>query len=60
MKYIDGGVCAPKGFVASGICCGIKKSGKKDLALIVSQKMAATAGVYTKNLVKGAPIIVTQ
>lgn len=60
MKYIDGGICAAKGFIASGINCGIKKSEKKDLALIISQKMAATAGVYTKNLVKGAPIIVTQ
>ena len=60
MNYIDGGVCAPKGFVASGICCGIRKADKKDLALIVSQKRASTAGVYTKNLVKGAPIIVTQ
>lgn len=60
MKFIDGGVCAPKGFSASGISCGIRKKGKKDLALIVSEKMAAAAGVYTKNLVKGAPIIVTQ
>ena len=38
----------------------IRKAEKKDLALIVSQEMAATAGVYTKNLVKGAPLIVTQ
>ena len=60
MNYISGGVCAPKGFSASGISCGIRKTGKKDLALIVSQRMASTAGVYTKNLVKGAPIIVTQ
>lgn len=60
MDYIDGGVCAPKGFLASGIGCGIRKAGKKDLALIVSQKKASAAGVYTKNLVKGAPIIVTQ
>lgn len=60
MNYISGGVCAPKGFIASGISCGIRKSNKKDLALIVSQKKAAAAGVYTKNLVKGAPIIVTQ
>ncbi|MFB0919584.1 MAG: bifunctional ornithine acetyltransferase/N-acetylglutamate synthase, partial [Oscillospiraceae bacterium] len=60
MNYINGGVCAPKGFVASGISCGIRKTGKKDLALIVSQKQCAAAGVYTKNLVKGAPIIVTQ
>ena len=60
MNYISGGVCAPKGFTASGISCGIRKTGKKDLALIVSQRMASTTGVYTKNLVKGAPIIVTQ
>jgi len=60
MEYINGGLCAPKGFAASGICCGIRKAGKRDLALIVSQSLAATAGVYTKNLVKGAPLIVTQ
>jgi len=60
MNYISGGVCAPKGFIASGISCGIRKTGKKDLALIVSQKTASTVGVYTKNLVKGAPILVTQ
>ncbi|PKM74055.1 MAG: arginine biosynthesis protein ArgJ [Firmicutes bacterium HGW-Firmicutes-16] len=60
MLFVDGGVCAPKGFLASGIGCGIRKAGKKDLALIVSQKRCAAAGVYTKNLVKGAPIIVTQ
>jgi glutamate N-acetyltransferase/amino-acid N-acetyltransferase len=60
MEYITGGVCAPKGFVASGVGCGIRARGKKDLALIVSQKRASAAGVYTKNLVKGAPILVTQ
>ncbi len=60
MKIIEGGVCAPKGFEASGVSCGIRKKGRKDLALIVSEKRAATAGVYTQNLVKGAPIIVTQ
>jgi glutamate N-acetyltransferase / amino-acid N-acetyltransferase len=60
MEYINGGLCAPKGFAASGICCGIRKAGKRDLALVVSESLAATAGVYTKNLVKGAPLIVTQ
>lgn len=60
MKYIDGGVCAAKGYKAAGISCGIRKSNKKDLAIIVSEKRAATAGVYTQNLVKGAPITVTQ
>ena len=61
MKQIEGGVCAPKGFSANGIHCGIRKNKKKkDLALIVCDRRAATACVYTKNLVKGAPILVTQ
>ncbi len=61
MKYIDGGVCAPKGFKAAGVWCGIKKdSKKKDLALIVSDSMCSAAGVYTKNKVKGAPIEATK
>lgn len=60
MKYIEGGVCAPLGYKAAGISCGIKNNSKKDLALIISEKRAAVAGVYTKNLVKGAPITVTQ
>lgn len=60
MKQIEGGVCAAKGYKAAGISCGIRKKGKKDLALILSEARAATAGVYTQNLVKGAPITVTQ
>ncbi|WP_426348045.1 bifunctional glutamate N-acetyltransferase/amino-acid acetyltransferase ArgJ [Alloiococcus sp. CFN-8] len=61
MKLIAGGVCASKGFKASGIHCGIRKNkSKKDLALIVSERMASAAAVYTQNLVKGAPIAVTQ
>ena len=61
MKEISGGVCAPQGFKASGVHCGIRKNKeKKDLALIVSDTMATAAGVYTTNLVKGAPITVTQ
>ncbi len=61
MKIIKGGVCAAKGFKANGIHCGIRKNRtKRDLALIVSEKRAAAAAVYTTNLVKGAPIFVTQ
>lgn len=61
MKTIPGGVCAPKGFSASGIHCGIRKNKeKKDLALILSRTKAAAASVYTQNLVKGAPIDVTK
>ncbi len=61
MKKISGGVCAAKGFKASGIHCGIRKNKtKRDLALIMSDIPAAAAAVYTTNLVKGAPIYVTK
>ncbi|MBE6782263.1 MAG: bifunctional ornithine acetyltransferase/N-acetylglutamate synthase, partial [Ruminococcaceae bacterium] len=61
MNIISGGVCAAKGFKANGIHCGIRKNrSKRDLALIVSEKKAAAAGVYTTNLVKGAPNVVTK
>ena len=61
MKQTEGGICAAKGFTANGIHCGIRKNkGKRDLSLIFSEKRAATACVYTKNLVKGAPLEVTR
>ena len=61
MDIISGGVCAAKGFLANGIHCGIRKNrSKRDLALIVSEKRANTAAVYTTNLVKGAPLTVTK
>lgn len=61
IKEIQGGVCAPKGFKANGIHCGIRKNKtKRDFALIVSEVRANAAGVYTSNLVKGAPVIVTK
>ncbi len=61
MKHISGGVCAAKGFRAGGVHCGIRKNqNKKDLALIVSDVPAKAAAVYTANLVKGAPLLVTQ
>ena len=61
MKIIEGGVTAAKGFTANGIHCGIRKNKiKKDLSLIVSEKRASAAAVYTTNLVKGAPLTVTK
>ncbi len=61
MKMITGGVCAPKGFKAGGIHCGIRKNkDKRDLALIYSEVPAAAAATYTSNLVKGAPLKVTK
>ncbi len=61
MKTISGGVCAAKGFTASGIHCGIRHNKtKKDLSLIYSTTPASAAAVYTTNLVKGAPLTVTK
>ena len=61
MKIITGGVCAAKGFQANGIHCGIRKNhSKRDLALIYSEVPASAAAVYTTNLVKGAPLLVTK
>ena len=54
-------MCASLGFKAGGIHCGIRKNkDKKDFALIVSDVPCAAAGVFTQNLVKGAPVLVTK
>ena len=61
LKQVQGGVCAATGFTANGVHCGIRKNKtKRDLALIVSEKRASAAAVYTQNLVKGAPLTVTK
>lgn len=51
---IEGGITAPKGFRAAGITAGLKPSGAKDLALIVSETDAIAAGVYTLSQVRAA------
>lgn len=53
-------ITQPQGFRAAGGTCGIKPSGKPDLALIVSDFPCAAAGVFTTNKVKGAPVLVSQ
>ncbi|MCL2425980.1 MAG: bifunctional glutamate N-acetyltransferase/amino-acid acetyltransferase ArgJ [Oscillospiraceae bacterium] len=62
MKFIEGGVCAAKGYKAAGLHVGVKtrNKDKKDLALIVSDAECSTAAVYTKNVVKAAPLLVTK
>lgn len=61
MKTVSGGVCAAKGFTAAGIHCGVRKNvSKNDLSVIFSEKRASAAAVYTTNLVKGAPLLVTK
>lgn len=60
-EIISGGVCAPKGYKAAGVHCGVRKNrSKRDLALIYSEKIASASAVYTTNLVKGAPLTVTK
>lgn len=61
IKFVNGSVCAAKGFTANGIHCGIRKNRtKNDLAVIYSEVPAHAAAVYTTNLVKGAPLTVTK
>ena len=58
---INGGVCAAKGFTANGVHCGVRKNKtKRDIALIYSKVDCAAAAVYTQNLVKGAPLLLTK
>jgi glutamate N-acetyltransferase / amino-acid N-acetyltransferase len=60
LREIEGGVTAPRGFRAAGVACGIKASGNLDLALIVSDNRASAAGVFTTNLAKAAPVVLSQ
>lgn len=53
IKIIDGSITSPKGFLAAGISCGLKKNGNPDLAVISSSTVAKACGVFTKNVVKG-------
>ncbi|MGD0840190.1 MAG: bifunctional glutamate N-acetyltransferase/amino-acid acetyltransferase ArgJ [Candidatus Acidiferrales bacterium] len=50
----------PRGFRYAGVNCGIKKSGRLDLGLIVADAPCAAAGVFTTNLVKAAPVLLCQ
>lgn len=56
MNYIDGGVTAAKGFQAASTAAGIKYKGRKDMAMIYSQKPCRAAGTFTTNVVKAAPV----
>ena len=60
MKELSGGITVVPGFLATGIYAGIKKIEKKDLTLIFSEKPCVAAGLFTKNEVKGAPVLISQ
>ncbi|MEM8828792.1 MAG: bifunctional ornithine acetyltransferase/N-acetylglutamate synthase [Cyanobacteria bacterium P01_G01_bin.19] len=55
-QVVNGGITAPKGFIAAGISAGLKSTGAKDLALILSQSDAIAAGVFTTSQVRAACI----
>ena len=56
MKIIEGGVTAAKGFEAAATAAEIKYKGRTDMALIYSEKPCKTAGTFTTNVVKAAPV----
>lgn len=56
MKAVNGGVCAAEGFMASAAAAGIRKHGRDDMAMIFSEKPCVTAGTFTSNVVKAAPV----
>ena len=60
MKRIDGGITAVAGIRAAGLHAGIKAADAKDVALIVTDAPATAAGVFTKNSVTAAPVIVCR
>ncbi len=57
MKKIEGGVTAAKGFQASATAAGIKYKDRTDMAMIYSEAPCKTAGTFTTNVVKAAPVL---
>jgi glutamate N-acetyltransferase/amino-acid N-acetyltransferase len=60
IKTLPGGATAPEGFVAGGVECGVRGYGARDLGLLFSERGCASAAVFTRNVVKGAPLVVTR
>lgn len=57
MKQIEGGVTAAKGFEAAGVEAAVKYQNRKDMALVYSTVPCRTAGTFTSNVVKAAPVL---
>jgi glutamate N-acetyltransferase/amino-acid N-acetyltransferase len=60
LSPIAGGITAPKAFRASGVACGIKANGRRDLAILATSHPVSAAGLFTTNQAKAAPILVSQ
>ena len=56
MKQIEGGITAPKGFLAAGVEAGIKYENRKDMAMIYSEAPCVVAGTFISNKVTAAPV----
>lgn len=59
-REIAGGITGPAGYSAAGVSCGIKATGKPDLAIVTSQATASAAAVFTTNLAQAAPILISR
>jgi len=57
---MESGVTYAKGFKASGVACGLKKNGNPDLAIVVCDRLASAAGLFTRNAVKGHSLMLAQ
>ena len=60
IKSLSSGAAAASGFVAAGGACGVREVGRRDLGLLFSELPCETAAVFTRNMVKGAPLVVTR
>lgn len=60
MKAIEGSITSPKGYIGAGIKAGLKKSGKEDLAMLVSEVPASVGAVFTQNKMAAAPVIISR
>lgn len=60
MRWISGGVTAASGFVASGVSAGLKRTRKPDISLVVSKRLAVSAGTLTTNRIKAAPVLISR
>ena len=59
-KEIGGGVTAPRGFLAAGVASGVKKKGRLDLGLLLSETPAVSAATFTSNAAAAAPVRLTR
>ena len=60
LRPIEGGVCAPEGYKANAVSCGIRENGELDFAMILSERRCAVACVYATGDMLGGPVKVSK